>query len=136
MVDFGPTNPRVHNRLANRLELERREIPVQLMPVEFSNRPDGVADVGNLPGDPPILDLVRLGPSEEGQEQLAIHDVGPVPGDRPGEGPAVGQPLRDDPVRLGPALLGPEHAQAEISTAEGNDRLTRRLVKTVGRSSQ
>ena len=37
-ANFGPANPRVDDRLANRLELERPEIPGQLIPVEFPNR--------------------------------------------------------------------------------------------------
>ena len=132
-VDFRPADTRFDDGLANRLELERPKVPGQLVAIEFSNRLDGISDVENLVRHPAVLDVVGLGPSEERQKHLAVRHVGPISGARSGEGSAVGQPLPDDPVVLGPALPGPIFAQVEIPAAEGNDRSARRLVEAVAR---
>jgi hypothetical protein len=67
-VNLRPANASVDDRLANGLELERPEVAGQLFPVQFADRLDGVSDMGNLSGHLAILDVVRLGPSEERQE--------------------------------------------------------------------
>src|SRR5262249_10784131 len=119
------------DRLANSLELERSKVPGQLLLVQFPDRLDGIPDMPDLIRDPAMLDVIGFGPFVERQEQFVIRDVGPLTRPRPGEGPAVGQPLRDDPVILGPALPGPVFSQIEIPIAEGNDRSARRRMEAV-----
>ena len=69
-----------------------------------------------------------------GGGQLIDGEIRPGGGSR--EPSAVGEPLGQEPIELGPTLRGTVTAKVDISTVQGNDRLARGFVMPVSGSAK
>src|SRR5262249_19241167 len=86
-----------------------------------------------------VLDVIRLGVPEVGQDQLGNADVaagpwGPHGGRRRGV-MATGQPFGDDPPILGPALGGIPRAEVVGPALDDDHGLAGGLVEAIGRDT-
>src|SRR5262249_61801950 len=89
----------------------------------------------NVPRTPPglaVLDIMAVSMPEIGQQHLIDCQIGSRSGHRSGEPSAVREPLRDEPVILGPAPRGVVASEVDVSAVECDDSLVRRPVKTIG----
>ena len=76
LVHFVPTETGIDHRLANGFELEGPEIAGHRVAVESAEWPDRPADRSRFRRRPPVLDIVRVGESEIGQEQFVDGEIG------------------------------------------------------------
>src|SRR5262245_38467026 len=82
-----------------------------------------------------MLDVVGICELEVTQQHFVDRQVGSWPDDGSWESPAIGEPLRDEPVVLRTALFGTETAQVEVPAVQGDNSLPTRFVETIGRGS-
>ena len=136
LVHFVPAEAGINHRLANGLELERPEIPGHRIAVKLAERPDRLADASRLRRRLPALDVVTIGECEVEPEQLVHREIRPGSGDRSREASAVGNPLDDESIVLGPAPRRAEPAEIEILPVQAHNGLARRLVETVRRRAE
>jgi hypothetical protein len=65
-IDFTPTEAGVYERLANRLESERPELPGQSVTIELAKGPESQSDVDRLRCRLAVLDVITVGMVEVG----------------------------------------------------------------------
>lgn len=83
-----------------------------------------------------MLDVVRIGKPEIGQEQLVDGEIGPGAGGPGREPSAVRNPFNDDAIILSLTLGGAEPTEVEVSAVQGDDGLAGGLVEPVRQGAE
>src|SRR5271166_469265 len=96
------------------------------MAVQLAEGPDCQADVSRLRRRLAVLPIIGVGMMEICETQLI--DGGIRPGRRGREASAVGEPLGQKPVILGPALRGAISAEINVPAIKGGNGLIGGLV--------
>ena len=134
LVDQPPRPAGLDHRLADILQGHRAEPDGRGRPVQLADEAEGLADVVLLAGRPPVLDVIRLGVAEVGEDQLVDRQrrVGPPGAGRRQQVPGVEPPLGDQAGVLLVALGGAEGPEVVVLAVDGDDGGVTRLVEAVG----
>jgi hypothetical protein len=138
-VDLVSTEIGLDERLADRLQGQRAELFGGGLVVELAERTQGEPDVGGFLGRTPVLHVIGVRMPEVRQTDLIDRGVGANPRDGGSDGGggamAVGEPLGDEAVILGPALRGVVRFEVVIPPVESHDGPTRWPVVSIRRDA-